>query len=58
MFRVVLNFEGIACEGFYLLPLFVSQLPSEVANLNVVGLFEIVGWAASCCTEAQVFWVG
>ena len=55
MFHVVLNFKDIACEGFYLLPLFVSQLPSEVANLNMVGLFEIVGWPASCYTEVQVF---
>ena len=38
IFRVVLDFRGIACEGFCLLSLFASQLPSKVANLNVVGL--------------------
>ena len=43
MFRVVLDFGSIAFEGFCVLSLFVSQLPSEVANLNVVGLFVILG---------------
>ena len=33
MFRDVLDFGGIACEGFCVLSLSVSQLPSEVANL-------------------------
>ena len=58
MFRVVLDFGGIVCEGFRLLSLSISQLPNKVANLNVVGLFEIVGWAASYHTMAQRFWVG
>ena len=43
MFRVILDFGGIICEGFYVLPLSVSQLPSEVANCKVVGLVCNVG---------------
>ena len=39
IFRVVLDFGGIVCEGLYVLPLSVSQLPNRVANCNVVGLF-------------------
>ena len=57
MFRVVLDFRGITREGFYLLSQSVSQLPSGVANLNVVGLFVILGWTTSYYTEAQVFWI-
>ena len=38
MFCVVLDFGGIVCEGFYVLSLFVSQLPSGVINCKVVGL--------------------
>ena len=52
MFHVVLDFGGIACKGFYLLSLSVSQLSSGVVNLNVVGLFVILGWTASCCIKA------
>ena len=55
MFRVVLDLGGMVCKGFCLLSLSISQLSSGVANLNVVGLFEIVGWAASCHTTAQRF---
>ena len=33
MFRVILDFRGIACEGFCVLSLSVSQLPSGVINL-------------------------
>ena len=33
MFRVVLDFGGIICEGICVLSLSVSQLPSGVANL-------------------------
>ena len=29
-----------------------------VEKVTMVGLFEMLGWAASYCTEAQVFWVG
>jgi len=39
MFHVVLDLEGMVCKGFCLLSLSVSQLPNEVANLNVAGLF-------------------
>ena len=42
MFRVALDFGGMVCESFRLLSLSISQLLNEVANLNVVGLFEIV----------------
>ena len=38
MFRVVLDFGGIVCKGFYVLSLYVSQLPSGVSNCKVVGL--------------------
>ena len=38
MFRVILDFGGIVCEGFCVLSLSVSQLPSGVANFKVVGL--------------------
>ena len=30
----------------------------KVEKVTMVGLFEMLGWAASYCTEAQVFWVG
>ena len=33
MFHVILDFGGIACEGFCVMSLSVSQLPSGVANL-------------------------
>ena len=33
-----------------LLFLSISQLPSGVVNLNVVGLFVMLGWVASRCT--------
>ena len=46
LFRVVLDFESICLRGF--LSLFVSQLPSGVADLNVVGRFVMLGWVASC----------
>ena len=46
MFRVVLDFWGICLQGF--MSLFASQLPSEVANLNLMGLFVVLGWAVSC----------
>ena len=39
MFRVVFNLRGIACEGFCLLFLSFSQLPSGVTYLNLVGIF-------------------
>ena len=52
MFRVVLDFGGMVCKGFCLLSLFISQLPNGVANLNMVGLSEIVGQAASGHTTA------
>ena len=45
MFRVVLDLGGICLWG--LLSLSASQLPSGVANLNIVGLFAMLGWAAS-----------
>ena len=38
MFRVILDFGGIVCEGFCVLSLSVSQLLSGVANFKVVGL--------------------
>ena len=57
MFCVILDFGGMVCEGFYLLSLSISQLSNEVANLNVVGLYEIVGWASSYHTTAQRFWI-
>ena len=38
-FRVVLDFGGIVCKGFFVLSLYAPQLPSEVANCKVVGLF-------------------
>ena len=38
MLCVVLDFGGIVCEGFYVLSLSVSQLPSGVINCKVVGL--------------------
>ena len=47
MFCIVLDLGGICLRG--LLSLFAFQLPSGVANLNVVGLFVMLGWAASCC---------
>ena len=47
MFRVVFDLGGITCEGFIYHPFFFSQLPNEVTNLNVVGLFYILGWTAS-----------
>ena len=43
IFHVILDFRGIACEGFCFLSLFVSQLPSRVANCKVVSLFCNVG---------------
>ena len=41
LFRVVLDFGGICLWG--LLSLSASQLPNGVTNLNVVGLFVILG---------------
>ena len=58
MFHVALDLGGMVCDGFRLLSLSISLLPSEVANLNVVGLFEIVVWATSYHITAQRFWVG
>ena len=47
IFRVVLGFGGIVCEEFcfvfFFLPLFVSQLPNEVANCKVVRCASGVG---------------
>ena len=45
IFRGILNFSGIVCEGFYFFfsPLSVSQLPSGVANCKVVGCASGVG---------------
>ena len=39
IFRVVLDFGGIVCEGsiFFFSPLSASQLPSGVTNCKVVG---------------------
>ena len=45
MFHVVQNFEGICLRGF--LSLSASQLLSGVSDLNVVGLFVMLGWVAS-----------
>ena len=56
MFCVVLDFRGICLQGF--LSLFASQLPSEVANLNLVGLFAMLGWAASCRSRPKYFELG
>ena len=58
MFRVALDLGGMVCKGFHLLSMSVSRLSNGVANLNVVGFFEIMGWATSCYTMAQRFWVG
>ena len=58
MFHVALDLRGMVCEGFRLLSLSISLLPSEVDNLNVVGLFEIVVWATSYHITAKRFWVG
>jgi len=58
MFCVALDLGSIAYEGFHLLSLSFSELPSRVTNLNVVGFFTTVGWAASCHAKAQRFWVG
>ena len=55
MFRVALDLRGIAYKGFCLLSLSFSQLPSEVANLNVVGLYVTTGWATSCHVMTQRF---
>ena len=52
MFCVVLDLGGIRLRG--LLSLSAFQLPSGVANLNVVGLLVMLGWAASCCTGSSV----
>ena len=38
--------RGHNLRGLYLPSLSFSQLPSGVANLNVVGLFGILGWTA------------
>ena len=43
MFRVVLDFGGIACEGFCPLSLSVSQLPNGVADCKVWGCASSVG---------------
>ena len=56
MFHVALDLGGMVCEGFRLLSLSISLLPSEVDNLNVVGLFEIVVWATSYHITAQRFY--
>ena len=50
MFHVILDFGGITCEGFYVLSLSVSQLPSEVVNLMLWAFFTMLGWVASCGT--------
>ena len=52
MFYVALDLGGIACEGFHLLSLSFSQLPSRAANVNVVGLFATAGWATFCYAKA------
>ena len=55
MFRVVLDFGGIVRKGLCVLSLFVSQLPSEVANCNVVGLFCNVGLGCLLRYLAKMF---
>ena len=55
MFRVVLDFGGIVRKGLCVLSLFVSQLPSEVANCNVVGLFCNVGLSCLLRYLAKMF---
>ena len=41
IFRII--FEGHNLQGISLLSMSFSQLPSEIVNLNVVGLFCVVG---------------
>ena len=57
MFCVALDLGSTAYEGFHLLSLSFSELPSKVTNLNVVGFFATMGWAASYHAKAQRFWV-
>ena len=48
IFRIIVDFGGIVCKGICVLSLFVSQLPSEVANLMWWAFFAMLDWAASC----------
>ena len=53
MYHVALDLGGICLQGP--LSLSVSQLPSGVANFNVVGFF-VFCWAASCDTIIVLGW--
>ena len=55
IFCVVLDFDGIVREGLCVLSLSVSQLPSRVANCNVVGLFCNVRLGCPLQYLAQMF---
>lgn len=54
----ILDFGGIAYEGFCPLSLSVSQYPSGVSQFKCGGPFCTFRWAAFYYTVAQVFWAG